>query len=241
MTTGMRGLLAMAVVVAAAGCAQPPEAQAPVAPAAPAVPPLAAMPDADCGELRFEQSGRMVRANGRSVTLDREPFTVHFTGTAGGASWLHAMASESVLARMEGARQGQLWLVDGLGIAAGREDELWLASEAQVAGGPEGQRSIAEAVGPNYFAVFREASARHPQARYLAVLPFNVVRTTAAWTGRPALRVNSIQGRPVMQTRYRQLHFVALSVLDRFTVPPNHRLSLYRVGWSACTVVFRGS
>ena len=240
MKKALRGLLAMAVLVVA-GCAQPPQVQAPAAPAAKVIPPLAAMPDADCGELRFEQSGRMVRSNGPSVTLDREPFTVHFTGNAGGAFWLHAMASESVLARMDGARKGELWLVDGLGIAVARDDELWLANEAQVAGGPEGQRSIAEAMGPNYFAVFREASARHPQARYLAVLPFNVVRTTAAWTGRPALRVNSIQGRAVAQTRYRQLHFVALSVLDRFTVPPNHRLSLYRVGWSACTVMFRGS
>lgn len=240
MKRGVQGLPAALLLAMAAGCAQPPVIEVPAAVAAPSPQPLAAMPEADCGELRFEQSGRMVRAQAGTVTLDREPFTVHSTGRADDAFWLHAMASESVLARLDGARDGQLWLVDGLGIAANREDELWLANEAQLAGGPEGQRSIAETMGPNYLGVFREASARHPQARYLAVLPFNVVRTRAGWTGRPALHVNSIQGRPVAQTRYRQLHFVALKVLDRFTVPPGHRLSLYRVGWSACTAVFRG-
>lgn len=235
--TLVRRMLGAAMLLAlAAGCAPAPTVNAP----APAIPPLAPMPQSDCGDLRFEQAGRMLRSSGTSVTLDRMPFVVHYTGPARDQVWLHAMAGGSLLAGVDRAREPQLWLVDGLGIANDRQDGLWLAGEAQLASTAGGQRDMAQRMGSSAFEVFRDASARHPQARALAALPFNLVRTHDAATQRLALRVNAIQGRPVAQTRYGQLDFVAMTVLDRLPVPPTQRLSLYRVGWSTCRAVFRG-
>lgn len=193
-------------LAACAGCAQWPAAAVP----GETVPPVAAVPQADCGELRFEQWGRMVRSNGQSVTVDREAFTIHFTGAARDAAWLHATTGGSVLAGMDPVRDRELWLPAGLGMAAGRKDDLLLASESQVALGA--------------------------QARRLATLPFTVVRTRDPATRRLALRVNAIQGRPVAQTRMRQLHLVVLTVLES----PADDTSPYRAAWSACTVVIRG-
>lgn len=203
-----RPLLAAALLALMAACAHPPGPQP--QPQPPAEPALAAMPEADCGELRFEQWGRMLRSDGRSVTVDRGPFVIHYTGPARDALWLHAAGAGNVVAGLDPVRDRELWLPAGLGMATARDDSLWLASESQLALGP--------------------------QARRLATLPFTVVRTRDAATGRLALRVNAIQGRAVAQSRVRRLHLVALRVLET----PADAGSPYRAAWSACTVLFRG-
>jgi hypothetical protein len=69
-------------------------------------------PITQCGDLQFEQAGRLIESDGLSVTLVRSPFTVRYMGIAPSNPWMHASSSSSPVTGLAKIKPKELWLVD---------------------------------------------------------------------------------------------------------------------------------
>jgi hypothetical protein len=204
-----RGILPLLLILLLTACAQAPEAKP--------------EPITQCGDLQFEQVGRLIESDGLSVTLLRSPFIVRYMGFAPSNPWMHASSSS-----MPGAALGKM-----------RPRELWLVDTQPL------RRKVKDLQLAGYILRVEDPAAGAKPTRYIARLPINAFDARDA-VGRPVIFVDTLNGQSLSNPSWIVLHLTVLANQQKPIItqgePAIHtdgKPTLQRVDWSSCTVFFK--